>query len=51
MLDPSEVLSLFVRLWDGVFATQINAQLSQNIFHYLKMRLKIKIGLPKVGHT
>lgn len=29
-------LSLFVCLWDGAFGTQINAQLSQNIFHYLK---------------
>lgn len=36
MLNPSEILNLFVCLWDRVFATQINAQLSQSIFRYLK---------------
>lgn len=36
VLNPSEILSLFVRLRDRVFATQINAQLSESIFHYLK---------------
>lgn len=36
MPNPSEILRLVVRLWEPVFATQINALLSQSIFHCVK---------------